>query len=313
MNPVIFQIGPLSLRWYGLFIVGGAVIAAWFSAREAQRKGENPDHIWNLLAWCLIVGIAGARLYHVFSSPADGLGWEYYKQNPMAIINFWNGGFQGLGIYGGLVGGTLAIILYCWWNKLNIVRYLDFITPNVPIAQALGRMGNYVNQELYGPPANLPWAFHINPAYPCQLPKNLPANIQPCGTAQPLTPETISWYQNNGSHPTFFYEAAWSLLSFILLLWVIRRFGHRLRRGDGFLLYFIAYPLGRFWVELFRPDAWMIGTLPTAQWIAILSIVLCSVTLFLRHRNWSWREHSEESLAYVTPASASETSITAAA
>lgn len=295
MNPVIFQIGPLSLHWYGVFIVGGAVLAAWIGSIYARRAGENPDHVWNLLAWTLIVGILGARLYHVFSSPADGLGWAYYREHPLDIINFWNGGFRGLGIYGGLIGGIAAIFAYCWLNKLNPIRYMDFLAPNVLLAQAIGRMGNFANQELYGPATDLPWAFHINPQYPCQTPPNLPADVQYCGSPD-LTQATLDWYASHGFHPTFFYEAGWNLLMFGLLALIIWRFGNRLRAGDGVLLYLIAYPLGRFWVEMFRPDAWKIGSLPTAQWIAIGCIVLSVILLFLRHLNWSWRDHPEETL-----------------
>lgn len=301
MNPVIFQIGPFSLYWYGVFIVGGAVIAAWIASLYAERAGDDPDHIWNLLAWSLIVGIIGARLYHVVSSPADGLGWEYYRENPVDIFNFWSGGFRGLGIYGGLVGGTLAIAVYCWYNKLNPLRYLDYIAPQVLIAQALGRMGNFVNQELYGPPLSAPWAFHINPAYPCQLPRELPAAIQPCGSPN-LTQETLAWYANNGYHPTFFYEALWNVFAFAVLALIIWKFGARLRRGDGLLLYLIAYPLGRFWVESFRPDAWVMGQLATAQWIAIVSVVAAAAVLIMRHLNWSWRDNPEESLAHMSGA-----------
>jgi phosphatidylglycerol---prolipoprotein diacylglyceryl transferase len=296
MNPVILEIGPFTLQWYGIFIVGGSVIAAWLSARKAERAGENPDHIWNLLAWTLIIGIIGARLYHVFSSPADGAGWAYYRQNPIEIINFWSGGFRGLGIYGGLVGGILAVIVYARLNRLNYLRYLDFIAPNVLIAQAIGRMGNFVNQELYGPPTDRPWAFHINPAYPCQVPPNLEPGIGICGTGN-LTAETIQWYATHGFHPTFFYEAGWNLLMFGLLFFVIRQYGHKLRRGDGILLYLIAYPLGRFWVEGFRPDAWVMGGMATAQWIAIVSVVVSTAILILRHRNWSASENPEDSLA----------------
>jgi phosphatidylglycerol:prolipoprotein diacylglycerol transferase len=299
MNPVIFEIGPFSLHWYGVFIVGGAVLAAWVSSLYAARAGDNPDHIWNILAWSLIGGIIGARLYHVFSSPADGLGWAYYRENPLDIINFWNGGFRGLGIYGGLAGGTLAIIIYCWVNKLNPLRYLDYIAPNVLLAQALGRMGNFVNQELYGPPTGAPWAFHVNPRYPCQLPPNLPPDIQPCGSPN-LTTETINWYATHGFHPTFFYEALWNLAMFGLLAFILWRFGERLRRGDGLMLYLIAYPLGRFWVEAFRPDAWVIGRMATAQWIAIASVVGSAIVMVYRHIGWSWRDHPEESLIHMS-------------
>jgi phosphatidylglycerol:prolipoprotein diacylglycerol transferase len=296
MNPVIFQLGPFSLNWYGVFIVGGAVLATWLASRYAIKAGENPEHVWNILAWALIGGIIGARLYHVFSSPADGLGWAYYREHPLDIINFWNGGFRGLGIYGGLVGGILAIFLYCRWNKLDTIKYLDFIAPNVLLAQALGRMGNRVNQELYGPPTDLPWAFHINPAYPCQIPHELPDATWICGHAN-LPPEAIEWYATHGYHPTFFYEALWSLTLFVLLTLLIRYAGNRLRKGDLVLLYFIAYPMGRFWVEMFRPDAWVMGTMATAQWIAIFSMIAATIGLIIRHHNWSWRDQPADSLA----------------
>lgn len=299
MNPVILNIGPFTLTWYGLFIVGGAILATWLASRYARMDGQSPDHVWNLLAWSLIIGIVGARLYHVFSSPANGLGWSYYRENPIEIINFWNGGFRGLGIYGGLLGGVLAFIVYCNWNQLSTLRYLDYFAPNVLLAQAFGRMGNWVNQELYGPPTSLPWAFHINPNYPCQLPTDFPANIQPCGTGSivPFSEESLAWYSANGFHPTFFYEALWNVGAFAVLTLLIRYRGHRMRTGDAVWLYFIFYSLGRFWVEMLRPDAWMAGGLATAQWIALALIVVCSIILFLRHRNWSASANPEQTLA----------------
>jgi phosphatidylglycerol:prolipoprotein diacylglycerol transferase len=299
MNPVIIDIGPFSLHWYGVLIVGGAMAAAWVSGLYARRAGDDPDHIWNLLAWVLIAGIVGARLYHVFSSPADGLGWAYYRDNPLDIIKFWDGGFQGLGIYGGLAGGAVAILAYCRFNHLDPVRYLDYIAPNVLLAQAIGRVGNFINQELYGPPTTAPWAFYINPRFPCQPPPGLPREVQYCG-APDLTEATLQWYASNGFHPTFFYEALWNLAFFALLTWVIHRFGASLRRGDGLLLYLIAYPLGRLWVETFRPDAWVMGQLATAQWIAILAILGGTTVLFLRHRGWSPQENPDDTLAHMT-------------
>ncbi len=295
MDPIILQLGPFSLTWYGIFIVGGAVLAAYVSSRLAARAGENPDHIWNLLAWILVGGIIGARLYHVFSSPADGLGWAYYREHPIDIINFWGGGFRGLGIYGGLVGGILAIVIYCSYQKLNPLQYFDFIAPNVLLAQAVGRLGNWVNQELYGPPTDVPWAFHINPVHPCQMPPNLPANVQDCGALN-LTQETLEWYANNGFHPTFFYEALWNLFMWGVLMFIIWQFGNRLRRGDALWLYLGSYGLGRFWVEMFRPDAWVMGRLATAQWIGVGSLLFSAATMILRHIGWSAEENPEESL-----------------
>jgi phosphatidylglycerol---prolipoprotein diacylglyceryl transferase len=295
MNPIIFQLGPFSLTWYGVFIVGGAVLAAYVSSLFAKRAGENPDHIWNLLAWTLIIGIIGARLYHVFSSPADGLGWNYYRENPIDIINFWSGGFRGLGIYGGIAGGILAILIYCRVQQLETLRYFDFIAPNVLLAQAVGRLGNWVNQELYGPSTDARWAFHINPVYPCQIPPNLPPDIQDCGAAN-LTQETLAWYAAHGFHPTFFYEALWNVALWGVLVFLIWQFGNRMRTGDALWLYLIAYSLGRFWVEMFRPDAWVMGQLATAQWIAIGSVLVSGGILIARHVGWSWRDHPEDSL-----------------
>ena len=295
MNPVIVEVGPFALHWYGVFIVGGAIIATWLAARKAQQAGENPDHLWNLLVWSLIVGIIGARLYHVFSSPADGGGWAYYQKHPVDIINFWHGGFRGLGIYGGLVGGVLAVAFYCWRHHLNPIQYLDFIAPNVLLAQAIGRLGNFANQELYGQATAVPWAFHINPHYPCALPPAVPAAIQSCG-APNLTAQSMAWYATHGFHPTFFYEIGWNLLMFALLTWLIARFGRFLRQGDAILLYLIAYPLGRFWVEMFRPDAWTLGQLATAQWIAIGCVAIGCLGLLVRHIGWRPKQAPQESL-----------------
>ena len=256
MNPILLEFGNFSLHWYGLLIVGGAALSAFWSTVWAKRSGGDPDHIWNLLAWCLIAGIVGARIYHVLSSPADGGGFAYYRENPLAIINFWSGGFRGLGIYGGLVGGVGAIIVYAWISKINILQYLDYIAVNVPLAQAVGRFGNFVNQELYGPSSTAPWAFHINPSYPCQVPDGA---IGWCGDPN-ISQQAIDWYAANGFHPTFFYEMLWNLGSVLIINLLFFKFGSKFRFGDGVLLLFIFYPVGRFLVEFLRPDAWMIGS-----------------------------------------------------
>lgn len=280
MNPVAFSIGPLSVHWYGLLIVGGAVLGAYVATFEARRRDEDPDHVWGLLTWVLILGIIGARLYHVFSNPVDGLGWSYYKEHPIDIINFWSGGFRGLGIYGAVIGGVLGIIIYTWRNKLNLWRWLDIPTPGLLLAQAIGRMGNRINQELYGPPTNLPWGFKINPQYPYQPP--------PSTLPRPEGMSEMDFILNTRFHPTFYYEALWNFIGFVLFVVLGRRFKHRLRDGDVFLFYMIWYPLGRIWVEMFRPDAWVTGIpgLTTAQLIALISIIAALVLLYVRHRNW---------------------------
>jgi phosphatidylglycerol:prolipoprotein diacylglycerol transferase len=239
-----------------------------------------------LLTWLLIFGIIGARLYHVFSDPVDGLGWSHYRENPIDIINFWSGGFRGLGIYGAVVGGFLAVLIYTWRNHLKLSRWLDIPIPGLLLAQAVGRMGNFINQELYGPPTDLPWGFRINTDFPYQPP---PSTIpRPPGVSE------FDFIANTRFHPTFFYEALWNLVGFGLFMWLGRRFQHRLRDGDIVLFYLIWYPLGRFWVEMFRPDAWVTGIpgLATAQLIALGSIVLAIILLFWRHRNWSPEEEA---------------------
>jgi phosphatidylglycerol---prolipoprotein diacylglyceryl transferase len=282
MNPIILNLGPFQVTWYGLLIVTGAVIAAWIATKEATRRGEDPEHVWNVLTWCLIFGIIGARLYHVFSTPTGNFaGWSYYRENPIEIIKFWDGGFRGLGIFGGVLGGVLAIVLYTWRAKLNLLRWLDIPTPGVLVAQAIGRLGNRVNQELYGPPTDAAWAFHINPAFPCQEPAGSP---MACGIPERLTEEARQWYATNGFHPTFFYEMIWNIIGAGLLLFIGRRFKSWLRDGDIFLMYLIWYPVGRIWVEMFRPDAWVMGRLATAQWVSIIGIIIGVVGLIINHR-----------------------------
>ena len=269
--PPFIRIGPLTIFWYGILIVTGAVLAAVVATFEARRRGEDPDRAWDLLVWCLLLGIIGARLYHVFSRPAGGfVGWDYYRENPIDIIAFWKGGFRGLGIYGGVVGGVIGVLLYTWRHKLSFWRWLDILAPGVLLAQAIGRWGNFINQELYGPPMKtpMPWGLKIDAAH----------RYGEYADLERYPVETTRF------HPTFLYESLWNLLGFVLLLWIGRRFAHRLRDGDVFFLYMIWYPAGRFWVELFRPDAWTIGGLPTAQWIALASIAIAILALIFNHR-----------------------------
>jgi phosphatidylglycerol:prolipoprotein diacylglycerol transferase len=281
MNPVLLQIGPLTVHWYGILIVAGAVLAAYLCTIEARRRGEDPDHVWNLLTLALIFGIIGARLYHVFSTPTGNfVGWSYYREHPIDIIAFWNGGFRGLGIYGAVIGGVLAFAIYCAVKRLSLPRWLDIATPGLLLAQAIGRMGNFINQELYGPPTDLPWAFRINPAFPCQEPAGSP---MACGIPDRLNDAARQWYTANGFHPTFFYEALWNLLGFVLVWFGARRLAAWLRDGDVFCFYLIWYPVGRFWVEMFRPDAWRMGTLATAQWFAIILLVIGVAGLIVNH------------------------------
>ena len=265
-------IGPLPIRFYGMIIVLGILVAGFVAAREARRRGENPDRIWDALVWVAMAGIIGARLYHVFSTPAGCgenvpiCGWPWYKNHPVDALFIWNGG---LGIFGAILGGALVVLNYVRRNKLSLPRYLDIAAPALLIGQAIGRWGNFVNQELYGPPTNLPWGIPIDAAHRY-------------GDFADLTRYPV---ETTRFHPDFLYESILNVIGFIVLVIVARKFQRRLKDGDLILLYMIWYPINRILVESLRPDAWTVsGGLPTAQLISIILIVVAVGLLIVRHR-----------------------------
>jgi len=255
----------LAVHWYGIIIVVAVLVGAYVASLEARRRGQDPDHVWNALLLCLILGIIGARLYHVFSSPRGGmLGWDYYRQNPIAILQIWHGG---LAIYGAVAGGILAVYIYARLNKLSFLQWVDIGTPGLILAQVIGRWGNFVNQELYGPPTSLPWGIAIE--IPYRIPPYYVLTVYPADTR---------------FHPTFLYESLWNLLGFLLLMYVVRCYADRLLDGDVLCLYAIWYPVGRIFVEALRPDAWLIGGIAAAQIFAAIAIVVSGAAILYRHR-----------------------------
>jgi phosphatidylglycerol:prolipoprotein diacylglycerol transferase len=283
-----FNIGPLSIHFYGIIIVAGALVGGYVASIEARRRGEEPEHVWNALTWCLIGGILGARLYHVLSSPqGDVVGFQFYfVTNPFETIRIfgasipfptalmiWNGG---LGIFGGVAGGVLALAIYAWRNSLSILRWLDIAAPGLILAQAIGRWGNYINQELYGPPTTLPWGIRIDAEY--RLPQFADLSRYPVETTR--------------FHPVFLYESLWNLAAFIALMVVARRFKDRLVDGDIVSLYLILYGLGRLFIEALRPDAWLVGGIATAQIVSAVMIVAGAVLMV-------WRRQQRQSPATV--------------
>jgi len=251
-NRVLLQIGPIAIYWYGVLIVIGALAAAYIAARQAEFKGDDPEHVWNALLLCLFGGVIGARLYHVVSS------LNYYLAHPGEIFGLRMAGF---GIYGAVAGGALGLFIYTRRHGLSFLRWADYTAPGLALAQAIGRWGNFFNQELYGNPTNLPWGIYIAPEN--RLPQ---------------------FAQYTHFHPTFLYESLWNLLAFGILFWISRKFTKRLMEGDLFLLYGVLYPLGRFFVEFERPDAWKIDGVPTAQWVAIAAILFFGSVLIYRHQ-----------------------------
>jgi len=271
IDPIALKIGPFAIHWYGLLIVTGALLGAYVATLQAKLWKENPELVWDLLTIVLIFGIVGARLYHVFSRPSGGfVGWPYYKQHPIEIIAFWHGGFQGLGIYGAIIGGFIGLLVFALWRKINVWRWLDIAVPGLLVGQILGRFGNFVNQELYGPPTTLPWGIKIDAAHRYGAFTNLAK--YPVATTR--------------FHPTFLYEATWNFIGLLLFLYFTRKLLPKLREGDVFFAYLIWYPLGRLWVETFRPDAWTIDGIATAQIFSIIGIIIGIAGLIIRHRHW---------------------------
>ncbi len=268
---IAVEIGPFSIHWYGILIVLGVLVGAYVASVEAKRRGEDPEHVWNALTLCVILGVIGARLYHVVSTPADGSGGvNRYLEEPIAILRIWDGG---LGIYGALLGGVLAVLIYAWRHNLSPLRWMDFGAPGLILAQAVGRWGNFINQELYGPPTDLPWGLKIEAEN--RIPKYSNLSQYPVETTR--------------FHPTFLYESLWNLASFGAMMWVGRRFENRLRDGDILFLYMALYGLGRTWIEtFFRPDAWVVGQGgPPMATVISLGLMFFGVLMIVwRHRGW---------------------------
>ncbi len=273
--PQGFAIGPLYVHYYGVIIMLGALLAAWLATRLAVKYGQNPDVIWDALPWILIAGIVGARLWHVLTPPASmqarGWGSNYYFTHPLDALAIWNGG---LGIPGAVIGGALALYIYCRKTKINFGIMTDMIAPGLALGQAIGRWGNFINQELYGAPSNLPWAITIDPAY------RLPAY------------QDVATY-----HPLFLYESIWNLLNMGLLLWMGKKFARILRPGDIFLTYLIVYPVGRFLLEFLRLDPSPVAGLNINQTLMGLTALGASIALLVRLRNRPLSVDEEETEA----------------
>ncbi len=254
-----FRIGPLLIHYYSLTFLGALLAAAFFSARHAKKRGIASETIWDALFWLFIGGVIGARLWHVLlPSASSGITLMYYLKNPLQILATWNGG---LGIPGAVIGGALALLLYCRKYQFSFAKFADTIAPFLALGQAIGRIGNYFNQELYGAPSNLPWAITIDPIY--RLPQ---------------------YIEQATYHPLFLYELLYNLLNMVLLLWIDRRFFHKLRDGDIFLLYLIIYPVGRFLLEFLRLDTAIISGMNMNQMIMAAVAIMATLTLFFRNR-----------------------------
>jgi phosphatidylglycerol---prolipoprotein diacylglyceryl transferase len=270
-GPNLVALGPFIIRFYAICILAGAIVGAWLGTYRAQARGYNPKLVWDGLSVGLLLGIAGGRMWYVASS------WPMYRDaSLLTIINPAN---KGLAIHGAIAGAVVTILFYSYRWKLNVLDWLDILAPGLSIGQAIGRWGNFFNQEAYGSPTTngLPWNLAIAPE-------------SRVGVTAQYPPETRF-------HPTFLYESLWSLGVLGILLWLERRWPHRLRRGDTFLLYGILYSVGRFWIEDLRVDKLCTGgiggmsctdSMSTARLTSIVLITVCGALFVgrrLLHRN----------------------------
>jgi prolipoprotein diacylglyceryl transferase len=219
----VWHLGPLPVRGYALCILAGIVAATLITDQRLRRRGVPPWAVLDIGIWAVPAGIIGARLYHVATDP------ELYftpGRHPLDALKIWTGG---LGIWGAVLGGAAGAWIGCRRTGIGLSTLADAAAPALPVAQAIGRLGNYLNQELFGAPTNLPWGLAIDPAH------------RPAGYAGFPT-----------FHPTFAYELLWDLGVAVLVLVVDRR--RRLRHGRAFALYVMAYVVGRFWIEHLRID-----------------------------------------------------------
>lgn len=219
----VWHLGPLPIRAYAFGIIIGALVAIWIGERRYVARGGKPGVIGDISMWAVPFGIVGARIYHVVTDP------ELYftaGKSPIDALKIWEGG---LGIWGAIALGAVGALIGCRRAGVKFSDVADALAPGILIAQAIGRWGNYFNQELFGRPTTKPWGLEIKPS------------LRPDGYEQYAT-----------FHPTFLYESIWNLLGALLIIWIARRF--RLTGGRVFALYVMVYTVGRFWIEHLRID-----------------------------------------------------------
>ncbi|MDQ4132556.1 MAG: prolipoprotein diacylglyceryl transferase [Actinomycetota bacterium] len=239
----VFHVGPLPVRAYAICILLGILAAVWLARRRWVARGGDPKFIADLALWAVPGGLIGARLYHVITD------FHLYDDDPLAALRIWDGG---LGIWGGVAGGAIAGLWYAGRRGVDKRALLDTVAPALPLAQAIGRIGNWFNQELFGRPTSLPWGLEID------------RDQRPRG------------YENFETfHPAFLYELLWNLVVVGIVL-LVERLSRRpgrpgLKPGRLFAVYVAAYTFGRFWIELLRIDpAHRIAGLRVNDWVSVV-------------------------------------------
>jgi phosphatidylglycerol:prolipoprotein diacylglycerol transferase len=258
-GPILVQLGPIAIRWYGLLIASAVLIGVTLSQYLAKRRNVDPNLVGDLAICLVIAAIPCARLYYVLFE------WEQYAQNPLQAFAIWKGG---IAIHGAILGGIVAAIIFARIQKVSVWLLADLVVPSLILGQAIGRWGNFFNSEAFGRPTDLPWKLYIPPQQ------------------RPLEFINYDYF-----HPTFLYESLWNLMVFAILMTLffrdLKRKPH-LKVGTLALVYMVAYSLGRFWIEGLRTDSLMIGPLRMAQIISLVEITLGLLGLawlYLRRRS----------------------------
>lgn len=241
LDPVAIQIGSISVKWYGVIIASAVVIALLLALSEANKRKMDKEIIVDLLIWAIPISIISARIYYVIFE------WDFYKNNLGEIVKIWHGG---IAIYGALIGAVLTAIIFSRIKKISFWQLADVVAPSLIIAQAIGRWGNFMNQEAHGAETTRSFLESLH------LPDFIINQMYIDG----------AYYQ-----PTFLYESLWNVLGFVILL-IIRR--TKIRRGELFLGYVIWYSFGRFFIEGMRTDSLMWGGFRVSQALSLLLIVL---------------------------------------
>ena len=257
----VWHIGPVPIRAYSLCIITGIIIALWLTLKRYKARGGDPDVVWDAAIVAIPAGIIGGRLYHVITDYDKYFG---PGRDPWQAFNVAGGG---LGILGAVALGTLAVWALFRYKKVPLAPFADAVAPTIILAQAIGRLGNWFNQELYGRPTDVPWALDIY------------YRVDEAGNYAPLTGRSTGEIVAS-VHPTFLYELLWNLAVFAFLLWAERAW--RLGHGRVFALYLAGYALGRFFVELMRADeANLILGLRVNTWVSGILFVVALI-IFLR-------------------------------
>ena len=236
INPIAFSLGPFEVRWYGILIALGIVLAFIVVQKEMVKRGMHPDFLTDLLIWAVPISIISARIYYVIFS------WDYYKDHPGQIIQIWEGG---IAIHGALIGAFITTYFYTKRKGISFWKMVDIAAAGLLIGQIIGRWGNFMNQEAHGGPVSE---------------KFLETTIIPDWIMNQMTIEGVTY------HPTFLYESMWNIVGLIIIL-LLRKVN--LKRGEMFLFYLVWYSIGRFFIEGMRTDSlYVIGELRAAQLVS---------------------------------------------